>query len=64
MKRFITAMVILGLCGFFLGCEKKAEEPVMAEEDVIVEEVTPPAPPVEEPVPPAAPTAEEGQKTE
>ena len=52
MKRLISTVMVLGLCAFIWGCEKKADEPMAVEEDeIVVEEVQPAAP--------AAPAAEQ-----
>ncbi len=49
MKKVLVAMLVLGL-GMFFGCQKKADEPVVVEEEAaVVEEVAPPAAPAEAP---------------
>jgi hypothetical protein len=41
MKKFLAVAVMVGLCAFFTGCQKKAEDPAMVEEAVVIEEVEP-----------------------
>ena len=64
MKKFLVILVVLGLCGvYWYGCQKKAPEAVVVEEEVTTETVAPAT------TPPPAPEAEaekpaEGEKTE
>jgi len=66
MKKFITIVVALGVCGFvWAGCQKKAVEPTPeAPTPEVAQPVEPPPPPPPPPAPEPTPAPEGEQKAE